>query len=201
MAMIRGRSRTDTSGNQNDSIINQMQRIASRYTPRQNGLVTGLQDFHSLRQALNCASADQRPLVVISTKTTDRADVEKKLKSLFNEDEIIGKFHLDFIDRRTDRGWQAVIEGADRDSGILIVRSSQFGLNGKVLQQVPLDADTAKIKQALLKANRDFAQVEVRKNYEQHVQAGRRQRIQFENEVSNDGAIDNRQNRQRRGRR
>ena len=199
--MVQGRSRTDTSGSQNETIIDQMERIASRYTPRQDGPAAGLQDFHSLRQALNCASADQRPLVVVQSKTADRASVEEKLRSLFGDDDVIGKFHLDFLDPRVDRRWEAMIDGAENDTGILVVRSSQFGLDGKVLRQVPLDADTATIKQALLEANQEFAQVEVRKNYGQHVQAGRRQRIQFENEISNEGAIDNRQNRQRRARR
>jgi hypothetical protein len=200
MAMIQGRSRTDTSGSQNVSIINQMQQIADRFAPQQDGLGVGLQDFHSLRQALNCAAADQRPLVVVHTGRADRSAVESKLKSLFEDEQIIGKFHLDFIDRRVDRGWESTLNAKSQVPAILIVRPGQFGLEGQILKQVAVDANAALIKRSLLEANREYASVESRKDYEQHVRSGKRRRVEFENEISREGAIDYRPNRQRRGR-
>ena len=84
------------------------------------------------------------------------------------------------------------------DRGILIVRSGQFGLDGTVVDRLGLDASSDQIKDALLNANQRFSTVEKRKDYQSHVQAGRRQGIKYESVIpygedrDGDGEIDRR---------
>ena len=188
--MIRGRSRTDTSGAQNGQIVAQMNQIARQYRPTGNLSGAVLQDFNSLRQALNCASADQRLLVFVNVPHSDRADVEQIIQAVFADKDVIGKFHLDFTDYPTDRGWTKVIHGAEAKPSIMVIRPSQFGLDGRVGAQLALSANLETIRSSLLKSNEYFAKVEKRKDYEEHVQAGKRQRIFFENEISRRGSED-----------
>jgi len=78
----------------------------------------------------------------------------------------------------------------------MIVRASQFGLDGVSAVQLPLGTSAAKVKKALTFYNETFAQVEKRKDYETHVRAGRREGVFFENEIpygedrDGDGAAD-----------
>lgn len=184
MAMIPGRSRTQEDGSQNQAIISQMKQIASEYRPKGQATETILQDFHSLRQALNCASADQRLLIYIHTDASKRHLIEPKLKKIFNHPKFVGTFHLDFADQSVDRDWQEKLDGERDEPGILVIQSGSFGLNGKVVNQVPLHADFVTIGKAILKENQTFAQNEKRKHFEQHVRAGRTANIQFDNEIS-----------------
>lgn len=186
--MVRGRTKTDASGGQNDQIISEMKTIARQFKPNGSQAMAKVQDFNSLRQALNCASADQRLLVFVNVSQKDRPDAEKKLASVFADKDIIGKFHLNFINEKTDQGWSKVIQGAKNSPGIVVIRASQFGLDGQAVDQINLAANEAVVKKSLLTANARFAKVETRKDYEAHVRAGRRERVTFENEIeSTDG--------------
>ena len=201
MAMSNDRGKTDRTGRENPEIIGKMQQIASQFKPRRNSSDAELQDFHSLRQALNCASADQRLLVFVNAPEKDRTQVEQNLKSVFTDDEVIGKFHLDFADADTDQDWTTLIHRVTNKPGIVVVRSGQFGVEGRALDQLSLDEDPDTIIRALLDANEQFAKVEKRKNYEQHVQEGRREGIYFENEISRRNSEDSDGNRRRKGKR
>ena len=200
MAMSADRGRTDPSGRENAELIGKLNQISRQYRQTADTKTAELQDFNSLRQALNCASADQRLLIFVNCPKQQRDVVESKLKSIFSDKEIVGKFHLNFFNEKTDSEWARVIEGAKNKPSIVVVRSGQFGLEGRALKQLALDAADAKIKEALLEANEYFAKVEKRKNYEEHVQAGRRQRVYFENEISRKGTSDGGNRRPPRGR-
>ena len=185
-----------------ESIIKEINRIASRYKSRGNYEPALLQDFDTFRQALNVASADQRLLVVV---TSANAAAEQNLRKALSDDDIIGRFHVDLVDSQSDDGWEKSLEGESERPGILIVRSGQFGVKGDVLKQLPETAGSDEIKSALLESNKRFASLEKRKVYNEHVAAGLRQGIYFENEIpygedrDGDGAIDRKQ-RRRRGR-
>lgn len=187
----------------NDSIIAEMNRIARRYEPTGQRGAAAMQDFNSLRQALNVASADQRLLVFVNVPESKRAEVEATLKPVFSDKEIVGKFHVNFFDKKTDQAWSKVIGGAKNDPSILIVRSDQFGLKGQAVKQLALDEKPARIKSALLEANQKFARVEKRKDYASHVRQGKRQGVYFENEIpygedrDGDGKADQRKSRNR----
>ena len=187
----RGRSK-------DDPVISKMIKIAANYTPQGDAENVVLQDFHSLRQALNVASADQRLLVVVNYDDKARKIAESNLQTVFADTDIIGKFHLVSLKPRVDETSAAKIKGFTNSTGISIVRSGKFGLDGTVMEKLPVTADAESIKATLLKANETFAELETRKVYSEHVKAGRQQRIYFENEIpygedrDGDGEIDKR---------
>ena len=180
--------RTDTTGKDNKEIIRKLNRIAGDFESVGEMSEAILQDFHSLRQALNCASADQRLLVVINADDSERESIQSTLQNVFTNESVMGKFHLNFLNAETDQNWQEVLSGTEEGAGIMLVRSGQFGVDGEVLARVAIDAGEDKIKAALLEANQEFASVEVRKDYDQHVRAGRRDGVEFENEIPTNGS-------------
>lgn len=188
MSMSNNRGKTDTTGSENSEIISKMMQISNRFASKGDSSEAELQDFHSLRQALNCASADQRLLVFVNASDDQRDQVTPTLKRVFADEEIIGKFHIDFVNDETDQGWNRILQGSKNKPSIVVVRSGKFGLDGQAVEQLPIDASEEAMKDALLKANAQFAKVEVRKEYESHVRDGRRQRINFENEIPRQGS-------------
>ncbi len=176
-----------------ESIMKEMDRIAARYKSRNDSGNASLQNFDTFRQALNVASADQRLLVAVTSKNTKTL---QNLRAAFSDDKIVGRFHVDQIDSKSDRDWQKVIEGESKKPGILIIQSGQFGLKGKVVKQLPEDASVQQIKDSLLQSNKKFALTEKRKDYRKHVFAGLRQGIYFKNaipygeDLDADGVID-----------
>lgn len=182
------------------AIIRQMHQIATQFSPKGDQSDAVLQDFHSFRQALNVASADQRLLVVVSNKGKHNHDAENNLKQVFDDPEITGKFHLNFLDAKTDKNWSKAIKGKTSSVGIFIIRSGTFGQDGLVVDRMPLSASVDDIKSAMVKANEKFAKTESRKKYAQHVQAGKRNGIHFENEISREGTSDGPNARRRGGR-
>lgn len=197
MSLSDNRGKTDTTGNENAELIGKMVRIAKRYEPQGDLSEPELQDFHSLRQALNCASADQRLLVYVRVPDGEAEQVAAKLKPIFGDEQIAGKFHLDFANSDSDNGWAKMVSGAKDRTGITIIRSGKFGLDGESMEQLAVDADAEEIKAALLKSNQEFAGVEQRKDYQSHVRSGRRQRINFENEIKQPANEGKRQRRKR----
>ncbi len=197
----RGPSNLGTPGRggqpSDDSVIREMKRISSRYKNRGDSGDIVLQDFNTFRQALNVASADQRLLVFAKVDKDKRGDVENTLQQVFADEDVVGKFHLNFFDDEQDKDWYKKIKGANsRQTGILIIRSGQFGLDGELLKRLPDSASTAEITKALSESNSKFAKIEKRKTYADHVRAGRRKGIYFENEIpygedrDGDGKID-----------
>lgn len=185
MALSNKRGRPDTtSGDDNDELLAKLTKIAQQFKPRGDLAGAVLQDFNSLRQALNCASADQRLLVFVNTPEKSRPAVEEKLQSVFADEEVVGRFHLDLADAKADTGWMKVLKGAKDTPSIILIRSGQFGLEGEAVSQLALGLNSRAIKAALVKANEKFAKVEELKNYADHVRAGRRQNVTFETEIS-----------------
>ena len=167
----------------NDEMLSRLKQIASNFQPSGRPRDTELQDFHSFRQALNVASADQRLLLFVNVDKKSHAKVQSNLKQVFTDPEIVGKFHLDFADVKTDEQWGKSIKGASNNAGMSLIRSGQFGLDGSVVQQLSLKTKPKDIKSALLSANEKFAMLEERKGYSDHVRQGRRQNIYFENVI------------------
>ncbi len=179
-----------------EEVIKALENIAMSYRPRGDEKDATLQDFHTFRQALNVAAGDQRLLLFVAAADDDQAKVKQTLKPVFADDEVIGKFHLDFADTAKDAAWAENIERTRGKSGLVIVHADPFGQSGRVVEQLPLTASAEEIKTALLKANTGFSLTEERKVYSEHVDTGRRERIFFENEMpygedrDGDGKID-----------
>ena len=189
-----------------DAVIEKMHEIASKYKPTGEDSETILQDFHSFRQALNVASADQRLLVFVNAEEKEARKVSSELQNVFSDEDIVGKFHLNFLNQSKDKNWSKAIKGASKKEGIAIIKAGTFGLEGQLVELLPLSNDAKKIKTALLAANEKFAANEKRKNYSSHVRAGKRKGVFFENEIpygedrDGDGKIDRENRSNKRGR-
>lgn len=181
----------------NESIIREMKRIASRYSPKSGEKDAVLQDFLSFRQALVVASADQRLLVFVNADKSAAEKISPTLKQLFADKEIVGRFHLDFAGEE-DQEWSESVDGAKSQPAINIIRAGKFGLEGKVMEQLPLKTSLNELKTSLLANNEKFGSTEKRKVYADHVMEGKRKGIKYESEIpygedrDGDGAIDSR---------
>ena len=182
------------------AVIRAMEEISSDYTVNGSLSDAHIQDFHTIRQAINVASGDQRLLLL--TVTGERNKLSAVLQETLNEPKMIGRFHHDFAEKTDEQNWSDLIEKAKGESGFLIIQADSFGLKGTVVSQLPLSASAEQLKSSLTKANTVFAQSEVRKVYGKHLQEGRRKGIHFEGGMpygedrDGDGVID-----ERRGRR
>ena len=182
-------------GDSNDGIIRAMNGIASAYSAI--GGEAELQDFLSFGQALNVASADQRLLIFVNADKTAVEEISPTLKELFVDEEIIGRFHLDFVGEE-DEKWRKSIKGAKSNPAINIIRAGKFGLDGVVMSQLPLDSSLDELKTTLLADNEKFSSSEQRKEYADHVMEGKRKGIKYESEIpygedrNGDGEIDQR---------
>ena len=177
LGKVRGGNDADVD---DDAVIREMNRIAARYHANENDSDVVLQDFDSFRQALNVASADQRLLIFA---TSDDETLAENLRKALLDEELVGKFHLDFGDAKTDKDWAANIRGVDDNARLFIIRSGKFGTSGEVMDQLPEDATVEKITESLKNSNEKFASVEDRKTYKEHVIEGRRKGVYFENVV------------------
>ena len=182
----------------NRSVIAEMKKLAAGYRARGDADEMVLQDFHSYKQALNVAAGDQRLLVFVAAGEKDLPAIRKTLQPVFADEEVVGRFHLDFGDAETDKEWASTLTRLKGSSGVVVIRSDEFGQNGEVVAKLPITASEAEIKTALLQANEKFAADEKRKIYSEHVSAGRRQGITFDSGVpygedrDGDGKIDHR---------
>jgi hypothetical protein len=174
--------------------IAQAERIARQYQTTADLREAVVEDFHSFRQALNVASADQRVLVLISGPKAKLDAARLSLRTVASDSRIIGRFHFDFD---ADDAWVKSIAGGNGDaSGIFAIRPGEFGLKGEVLAQMSLDSDNDKILDTLVAANVTFAKTTAKKVYATHVAKGKKLGIYFEGAVpygedrDGDGVID-----------
>lgn len=172
-----------------------MAEIARNYPVRFDPSQAVVQDFHSVEQALNVASADQRLLVLVAGPEDKLAGARETLRPVINHDENVGRFHVDF---ESDGKWTKIIANGRSNEGIYLVASGEFGLKGQVLRQLSLDATAADLRKALAESNKKFAATTKKKDYASHVAKGRRLGIRYETAVpfgedrDGDGEIDRR---------
>lgn len=177
------------------SSVIQMKTVAAKYPDKKSGSHAIVQDFHSVRQALNVASADQRVLVILSGPKEKTNGLRTSLQNVTNDERIVGRFHFDF-DETSD--WHQQIKGLKADPGIVVIRPGEFGMDGTVMQQLPLTADSSEIINTLLVANSKFAKTTKKKVYSSHVAKGTKLGIYFDSVVpygedrDGDGKIDHR---------
>jgi len=151
--------------------------------------------------ALNLASADQRVLVL---QAGENEKTTENLAAVAWSDLMIGRFHYDL---ETDpKQWTHLITKEKGLQGIYLINPDPFGQKGTILAQLSLDASRQDITKAMKEANDIFMKTTEKKNYSEHVQAGRRAGVYFEMPVEfgedrdGDGAIDHRPGKRRRGR-
>ncbi len=166
-----------------ESAIDRMNEIVADYPLRGTPEAATLQDFHTFRQALNVASADQRLLLFVVGSPDEIESIRPTLQPLLAAPEVIGKFHLDLGSGATDRNWFENVSGAKQETGYYLIRSGTYGIKGEVMTHLPLTATGAELKYNLLQANTAFAQSEQRKAYASHVSAGLKEGIYFEQAI------------------
>ena len=172
-----------------------LHRYALMYPAKAESKDALVQDFHSFRQALNVASADQRVLVLVNAPAGQESKLRESLRAVANDQSVIGRFHFDF-EQSSD--WKANVTGSSDQPGIIMIHPGEFGMNGKVLKQLPLNATNEQIIATMLQANTHFAATTEKKVYSQHVAKGTREGIYFEGAVpygedrDGDGEIDHR---------
>lgn len=187
-----------------ESAATELAIVAEKYPARADPADALVPDFHSVRQALNVASADQRVLVLINGSDQQLPALQKSLRKISNDPQIIGRFHFDFEE---SSDWKKNVQGTNSPFGIVVIRPGEFGMTGTVMEQLPLNADSATIKTTLLAANSEFARTTKNKVYSSHVRKGGQLGIYFEGAVpygedrDGDGEIDHQPGQSLRGRR
>ncbi len=175
------------------SSVQRMESFALQYPAKADLREAIVQDFHSFRQALNVASADQRVLVLVNASQDQETQLRDSLRQVASDDRIVGRFHFDF-----ERGeaWKKQIEGTQQGSGIVLINPGEFGMTGKVMKQLPLDVPAVELIAALTEANEGFAKTTKKKVYSEHVAKGQASGVYFEGAVpygedrDGDGKID-----------
>ena len=189
----RGHHHTD-----DENVIEKLEGYSAEYELKGNPAKMVLQDFHTFRQALNVASADQRLLVYAVGTDSETKRLRNELAPVFSDENIIGLFHLDFSNPKSDKEWIKSIRKASGEDGIYVIRADEFGQSGEVLERLELSSSPESIRGTLLAANLAFSLLEERKDYSSHVSEGRREGIHFENAMpygedrDGDGVIDHR---------
>ena len=177
----------------------EMAAIARKHPAKFNQLQAVVQDFHSVDQGLNVASADQRLLVLVTGPKEKIEKTREVIKPVINHKHMIGRFHVDF---ETSNGWSKTVANEKSNEGIMFVAAGEFGLSGKVLRQLPLDATQEDIRDELIRSNKMFAATTKKKEYAAHISKGHRTGIRYESFIpygedrDGDGKID-----QKKGRR
>lgn len=172
------------------------------YEPRGESSNPVPQDFDSLRQAINIASADQRPLVLISTKEANTKNAKELIGSIAFDEDIVGRFHFDFASNPSE--WDKKLVDANGKTitflkeGIHILYADEFGLKAKLVKTLSPKIKPQNLKNVLISANKHFAKVTPVKNYNDHVRKGKALGIVFDmampygEDRDGDGIIDRR---------
>lgn len=174
-------------------VISSMKAIADRYPVKGHPADAVVEDFHSVRQALNVASADQRVLALVAGSGEEIQAARKSLRAVANHEDVIGRFHFDF-----DAGydWRESVTGEKAGSGILLIRPGEFGMDGEIMARLDWKADNDAILAALEKARVAFAATTKKKVYSEHVAKGGKLGVYFEGNVEygedrdGDGKVD-----------
>ena len=201
-SLLRRRGRF--GGDDNELIVRELEEIVEGYSLKGLPQDAVVPDFYSVRQSLNVSSADQRLLLLSVAPESQKKSLSVTLSSVLFDDEIIGRFHHDFVSGEKDKNWAELMEKESQESGFFIVQPDPFGMTGEVVKELPVNASAQQIKSALKKLNETYSESEERKNYSEHVREGRRKSIRFENEMpygedrDGDGVIDKGRSRRKR---
>lgn len=173
-----GRSISRAFG-RNRSVAFGLNRIANRYANNKGHTEALTPDFHSFRQALNVAAADQRALVLVAASEEKLPAIEKRMRKVAWSEGVIGRFHFDL--EQQPKVWQSRLSGLnDCQNGILIIKPDKFGAKGKVLRRCSLTATDAVLLKALEEANQELVKTTPKRVYEDHVAEGREKGFFFE---------------------
>ena len=173
-----GRGPMQVFGSNTENIVARMNEIAAKYKRKGDDRNALVPDFNSFKLALNTASADQRVLVLIAASEDKLPGVGRRMGRVASKSEVRGRFHFD---SDSSGEWLELLSmDSDSKEGIFLVAPGAYGLKGKVLRQLQLDATHKEILAALQNANASYSQSTEKKEYSSHVQKGREEGITIE---------------------
>lgn len=133
----------------------------------------------NVRLAIDIASSDNQPLVIVVAKDTkQRESLEAKLAAVAWSQPFIGRA----IYASTSHPDELVgVNGVTLDSGIVMVQADQFGLKANMLKQIPASASDDKLTESLRLGMLSFESQA--KTFRSHVQEGHKQGIFWETKL------------------
>ncbi len=151
-----------------------MTKIAAKYPEKEEG-ARKLPYLVDLRRAINTASCDIQPLVVVVGK--QREKIESVLAPLAWSKEFIGTFAYVAVGNTDEL---AVIDGAEKKDGVLVVQPDTYGMKAKVLA-----SDAGTDPEALAKALKAGAAkfVPETKDSKKHIDAGVKKGVNWKTEI------------------
>lgn len=170
--------------------------IADRYKSRGDILNSHIPDFNSFALALNVSSADQKILLLIAGDEDEIVAAGKRIRSVVWNKNVMGRFNYDF--ESDSSSWTGPLSSKSKGSGFHLIRPGEFGLEGKIVMSLSLNASNSNLLKAMVVANRDYAKSTKKKVYSSHVVEGRRQgkriemAVPFGEDRDGDGKIDHR---------
>ena len=168
--------------------------IADRYKSRGDILNSHIPDFNSFALALNVSSADQKILLLIAGDEDEIVVAGKRIRSVVWNKNVMGRFNYDF--ESDSSSWTGPLSSKSKGSGFHLIRPGAFGLEGKIVMSLSLNASNSNLLKAMVVANRDYAKSTKKKIYSSHVVEGRRQgkriemAVPFGEDRDGDGKID-----------
>ena len=160
-----------------ETLATEMRKIAARYKAKRAGNTPGLPYGIDLRRALNIASCDLQPLiVVVAASASKRKAIERVLTPLAWSDEFIGAYA--YATAKPDE--LAALADAKEAEGVLVVYADPYGLSGKVVASAAgtNGASLTTTLRAGLAKFRPKARDSIR-----HIREARRRGIEWEVEV------------------
>jgi len=133
----------------------------------------------SVRLALNVASCDRLPCVIVAGK--NKAEIESakaRLAKVVWDDELLGKFVFASTISAAD---MKPIAGTDSKSGIYVVEPDVYGLKGKTIKRLELDVEPDQAMSTFAEIAKRFKIPQ--KDHRKHVTTVRRRGIDWESEV------------------
>lgn len=156
-----------------------LRRIARQYSTPKARTVEGLPQMKSVRLALNVASCDGLPCLVVYGKEKEQVEqLSRKLGSIIWEEELMGKYIVATTRQRADL---TPIEGVGRAAGILLVAPNSYGTAGRLIETIDGDSTSEQIKTILLGVAKRYDRPV--KEHGNHVRYGRRNGVNWETEV------------------
>ncbi len=150
--------------------------VAERASVKQTAPLPVLED---LRLALNVASSDLNPLVVVVAKSAK--DGEKAAARLAEHvwgEKLIGRAEYVIV---TDAKQLTVLDGAKADAGYLVVAPDEFGLKGKVLASIPAAVKDTELAEKLDAGLKEFTAPSKRPR--DLIRKGRSEGVNWETEI------------------
>lgn len=138
-----------------------------------------LPTYASVRLALNVASCDARPLIIVAaTDKQERTRLAAAVAELAWSDAFIGRYRFAVTAQVDDL---QPITGAPKSGGVFVVEPGTYGLTGKSLAAAKVRAKPASLKALLSEGLKLFQPVT--KSPTEHARAGRRQGVEWESAI------------------